>query len=548
MNATTADYIIVGAGSAGCLLANRLSEDPRTQVILVEAGGSDRNLSSPRSMFRSLMLTIPTGWAYAMNDPAITWGYFSEPEPVSGRVYSLARGRVLGGSSSINGMIHVRGLPYDFDGWRQLGCTGWAWSDVKPVYDAIERRLGDSPGQAEKPLSISPVAYRHPMTERIREAFIEAGIPATEDVNSSQPEGVTYATGTIDKGRRHSSSAAFLHPAMNRPNLQVVTNAVARRVLFDGTRAIGVEIDDKSGRRTLTARSEVILAAGAINSPHLLELSGVGDGSRLAELGIPVVRNSPNVGESLQDHYSGLLTMRMTPGTQSMNSLSKGLSLAGQIATYALNRGGLLSSTPAQLIGLVRSHPDLDVPDLQFFASPATADVARTMATGRVTMEDQPGITMSCYQLRPQSRGSVHARSPDPSVHPAIALNFLSDAMDQQTMVRGTRLSRKILAQPALAPFADHLTSPDPERMSDEEILDYLRATGNTAYHYSCTCAMGGEDAVLTPRLKVRGVDNLRVVDASVMPRLVSGNTNAATFMIAEKAARMIREDARAGA
>ena len=543
---TSADFIIVGAGSAGCVLANRLSEDPRNKVMLVEAGGSDCATADPRSFMRSLMVRIPAGFTSVMNDPAMNWGYVSEADRSTGRRYTLTRGRVLGGSSSINGMIYVRGLPSDFDGWRQLGCVGWSWSDILPIFEAIERRQGDdAEARAENPLAVSKVAYRHPMSERIREAFQEAGVPATNDVNGPEQEGVTYAQATIDRGRRHSAATAYLHPVLKRPNLWLITGAVARRIVFEGNRATGIEIDDASGRRTLMARREVIVAAGAINSPQLLELSGIGDGERLSALGIAVVENLPSVGEFLQDHYSGMLKMRLKPGCLSMNSISKGWGLFNQIGRYAIDRSGLLSTTPAQLIALVRSRPELDLPDLQYFSSPATADAAKSLTARRMVLEDEPGMTISCYQLRPSSRGSVHIRTPDPAEHPVIVPNYLSSLSDQEVLVRGLRLARHILAQRALAPYADHLLTPDPDNVSDETVVDYLRASGNTAYHFSGTCRMGGEDSVLTPRLAVRKVENLRVVDASIMPQIVSGNTNAAVVMIAEKAAKMIQEDAK---
>jgi len=544
---TTADYIIVGAGSAGCVLANRLSEDPRNKVVLIEAGGSDRDVSSVRSALRSLMMRIPVGWTSLLNDPAMTWGYVSEAEQSTGRTFPVTRGRVLGGSSSLNGMIYVRGLPGDYDGWRQQGCEGWSWDDVLPLFKAFERRRETAAGaRSEKLLAINEVAYRHPLSYRIRDAFVQAGVPLTDDISGPNPDGVAFAHGMIDKGVRQSGSTAYLHPALGRPNLQVVTNAVARKVLFEGHRAVGIELDDPAGRRRLTATREVILAAGAIASPQLLELSGIGDGERLSELGIPVLHHSPAVGESLQDHFSASVTMRLKPGTSSMNEVSHGLRLLGHVGRYALRGEGLLTTTPAQIVALARSRPERDVPDLQFFASPATVDIQKTMERGRTVLTDTPGITMNCYQLRPSSRGSVHARTPDPAAHPRIVLNLVSDPMDQQTMVDGLRMSRRILGQPALAPLCDAL-SWDPERLDDAVVVDRIRQIGNTAYHYSGTCRMGGSDAVLTPRLAVRGVDGLRVVDASVMPSLVSGNTNAAVVMIAEKASIMIREDAASG-
>jgi choline dehydrogenase len=320
---------------------------------------------------------------------------------------------------------------------------------------------------------------------------------------------------------------------------------MVRRVLFEGRRASGVEIENAAGRGQLHARHEVILAAGAIASPQLLELSGIGDGDRLAALGIPVLQHSPGVGESLQDHFSGMLTVRLKAGTPSMNEMSRGFRLWGQVGRYGLARKGMLTATPAQIVALARSRPERDLPDLQFFASPATPDLSESMKSGRTVLSKDPGITISCYQVRPSSRGSVHAHSPDPAIHPKINLNFLSHPADQQTMADGLRMAKRILDQPALAPLCESMTMWDPDGLDDAASVDRIRKTGNTAYHYSGTCRMGSSDAVLTPRLAVRGVDGLRVVDASVMPTIVSGNTNAAVIMIAEKAAIMIKEDAR---
>lgn len=541
-----ADYVVVGAGSAGCVLANRLTEDGKTQVILLEAGGDDRPLHEPRQFMSNMNIHIPAGFTSMLADPKINWNYETEPNPTTdGRTFAFPRGKVLGGSSSINGLIYVRGLTQDYDGWRQLGAVGWAWSDVEPYFRKAENQAGRDAAVAGVggPLDICDTPIRHGMSEIIRKAFIEAGSPDAEDLNGNTFEGVCYTRLTQRRGLRRSTAVSYLHPAMKRPNLKVEKHALTTRILFEGKRAIGVEFERDGERHVLKARREVILASGAINSPQLLEISGIGQPSLLRAHGIDVIAESAGVGENLQDHYANMVRGRLKPGTANMNSMSRGFRLFGQMLRYAFTRTGLLALGGSHLTAYVRSHPGADLPDLQFFASPATVDFDTLVKTGKMAMEIDPGITVGGYVMRPQSSGSIHIRTADPRQHPAIIPNFLAEQADRLGTIATLRWARRIIQQPALAPYYDHELTPGPGVETDEQLLAFARAAGSTGYHQAGTCAIG---TVLDERLRVKGVEGLRVIDASVMPRVVSGNTNAATIMIGEKGADMVRQDARA--
>jgi len=541
-----ADYVIVGAGSAGCVLANRLSADPKLKVVVLEAGGDDRLFAGLKNFKSKFMIGIPAGFSYVSTDPALNWNFVSEPDPyVGNRTFALSRGKVLGGSSTINGMIYVRGLPQDYEGWRQLGCEGWSWADVLPYFRKSQRqeRGADEWHGVDGPLPVGDPPIRHPMAEQLRQAFIQAGIPATDDLNSGDHEGVTYLQGTIKRGRRQTGASAYLHPVRHRPNLMILTDALVRKVRIENGEASGVEFDHGGITKFVSARAEVILAGGAFNSPQLLQLSGIGDPELLRAHGIPVVQASPSVGENLQDHYIVQARATLKPGSPSLNARSRGLGLVSSVIQYGLFRRGLLAGAAAHLTAIAKTRPSLDMPDYQFFSSPASTDVAKTMAAGHTILDQEPGITIGGTPARPRSVGHVRIRSADPTTYPAITTNYLSDPYDQQTTIAGIRLGRKIMAQPALADFIVLPTRPAYDAMSDDEILDHARQAGGSIYHYVGTCRMGGEDAVVDPRLKVRGVRRLRVVDASVMPRIVSGNTNGAVVMIAEKASAMILED-----
>lgn len=490
------------------------------------------------------MIHVPVGYSQTLKDPKVNWLYQTEPDPGSGgRQHAWPRGKVLGGSSSINAMLYIRGQREDYDGWRQLGCEGWSYDDVKPYFlrSQHQERGADDWNATGGPLNVSDMRDGHPVSDAVIDACVQAGLPRIEDLNAAQQEGATWFQVTMKNGQRWSAAVAYLHPALKRSNLVVETGSLATRVLFRDKRAVGVEFIQNGTRRTATANAEVILAGGAVNSPQLLQLSGVGPAALLQEHGIPVVADVPGVGENLQDHYVVGLRYRLKKGVLSVNEMSKGRRLVGEALKYAFLRRGLLTLSAAHIAAFVKSRPDLSTPDIQFHILPATMDAEKLATQQKMELEGEPGLTIAPCQLRPESRGTIRIKSADSSVYPAIAPNYLADPLDQEVAIAGLKWGRKIASQPALTRYIDHEMNPGPGFETDDMLLTYARMGGTTIYHPVGTCMMGsGPMAVVDPQLRVRGVEALRVVDASIMPRLVSGNTNAPTMMIAEKASDMI--------
>jgi choline dehydrogenase len=526
------DYIVVGAGSAGCVLANRLTASGRHRVLLLEAGGHDRHL----------WIHIPLGYGKLFADARVNWLYSSEPEPeLNNRSIIQPRGKVLGGSSSINGLLYLRGQREDYDHWRQLGNTGWSFEDVLPYFRRSEHqeRGEDALHGIGGPLAVSNVCEPHPLCEAFIESAQQAGFPRNDDFNGPTQEGAGYFQLTAKNGRRWSTAVGYLREARRRRNLTIVTDALAGRVLMSGRRATGVEYRHGGATRVAHASGEVILAGGAFNSPQLLQLSGIGPGELLHGFGIDLVADMPGVGADLQDHLQIRMQYRCTEPI-TMNDVVHSWRHRVQAGLrYALFRKGLLAIGAGYAGGFFRTSPQVATPDVQVHFIIFSADTA---GAGLHTF---PGFIASICQLRPESRGFVHIKSADPTQPPAIQPRYLSSGLDRDTVVAGLKLLRRIMTQPPMLRYIAEERAPGPQVTSDIDLLAFARAAGTTVFHPTSTCRMGGDGkAVVDERLRVRGIGNLRVVDASIMPTVVSGNTNAAVVMIAEKGADMILQDA----
>jgi choline dehydrogenase len=526
------DYVIVGAGSSGCALANRLSEDSGVSVLLIESGPPDKSplIAMPRGIGKLL----------APGNPHV-WDYEAVPQPGLAPEVWL-KGRTLGGSSSINGTVYVRGAPADYDSWEASGCSGWGWRDIGPHFVALENHeLGASTWRgAAGPLRVSVHPSGNPLCEAVLEAAAQSGTRRVADVNDIDAVangGMGYQTVNTYRGKRCSAARAFLAPARGRPNLEVITGTNVRRIEFQGRRAVGLLIEENGGTRSISLSGELILAAGAIESPKLLQLSGIGPAELLRAHAIPIVLDAPSVGGNLREHRYLAMQYRVTGG--SLNSRLRGLGLLGSLLSYTLRSKGPLTHSAHEVGGFVKTRPHLDRPDAQIGVG-----LYSMVASGKsVNIDPEPGLSIGGYFTRPQSRGFVRIKSPDPAVRPLIEANQLSAETDIESSIALFRWIRRLAEQPALAPWLVSEITPGPAYESDREIIDAFLRFGSTAYHVCGTVRMGSEpDAPLDPQLRLKGIENVRVADTSIMPTLVSGNTNAPAMVIGLRAAEIIRQ------
>jgi choline dehydrogenase len=537
----TFDYVIVGAGSAGCVLASRLSEDPSVTVCVLEAGPRDWHP----------YIHLPAGFIKTFYMKSINWGYQQEPGPyTNGRSIYAPRGKTLGGSSSINGHVYNRGQRQDFDTWAQMGNRGWSYSDVLPHFKRMEKRIGAGDEQyrgRDGSLHVTTMEWKDTLCEAFMDGAVSLGIPRNPDYNGAIQEGVSYVQRTIQNARRVSSATAFLRPASKRPNVEIRTHAHATGVMLEGKRAVGVRYS-RGGRGgvpvEVRARKEVILCGGAYNSPQLLQLSGIGAPELLQEHGIEVRHALRSVGEGLQDHYAPRTVARVK-NIKTINELARGLNLWGEALKWALTRRGILSLSPTMVYCFWHSGETAESSDLQLTFTPASY---KEGVQGQ--LEDEPGMTVASWQQRPESRGYVRIRSADPFAQPIIQTNYLTAELDRRVIVAGMKLARRLLASAPLAPYYAYEDFPGPKVQSDDELLAAAIQRATTTFHPGCSCRMGPAEstwATVDDQLRVHGLQGLRVADASIMPRMISANLNAATLMIGDKAADLILGKADAG-
>jgi len=528
------DYIVVGAGSAGCVLANRLTDSGRHRVLLIEAGGHDRHI----------WIHIPLGYGKLFDNPKVNWLYKTEPEPeLNNRQIIQPRGKVLGGSSSINGLLYVRGQHEDYDHWRQLGNTGWGFADVLPYFRRAEdqQRGADDFHGVGGPLAVSDVCEPHPLCEAFIEAAERAGVPRNDDFNGAAQEGAGYFQLTAKNGRRWSTAVGYLRQARRRRNLAIASNALASRILFSGHRAVGVQYLQSGVPHTAYADGEVIVSGGAFNSPQLLQLSGLGPAKVLRDLGIEVIADMPGVGADLQDHLQIRMQYRCSEPITMNDVINHWRHRYGAGLRYIMSRKGLLTIGAGYAGAFLRTRPELSTPDVQIHFLIFSADAAGAV------LHAFPGFMASVCQLRPESRGFVRIKSSNPAVPPTIQPRYLSARSDCDTVIAGMKSMRRIMNEPAMRRYIAEERAPGEHCVSDADLLAFARDTGTTVYHPTSTCRMGPDSsAVVDERLRVRGFERLRVIDASIMPTVVSGNTNAAAVMIGEKGADMVLEDAAA--